>query len=470
MFMILPLSMFEGLNNTITAIFIKLKGIAVGSAAGSTTAALTAASFIIAFQLIKLSYDIMSDEQQGGFGGIRLWQLLRPVVILVAISNMSFCFRVVDKSITWMCSQINSSVGVATADKWTKIAQETVRKHANNGTVQIDDKWRELNEAAKDGGNWAAVSGGLVSKDIISTLEKQYGTSSYNGYTVINNTSAAAQQAVLLQKALYATNQYELWNQQGKLDGETKSDYDAYVSAKSEEDRNAALMKMINRCDGLYNAAVSATSQADVERKIDEKGTIRAVFSMTWKELMSLLAGTVYDFMCVCVIAYADLQMMVLAVFFPWALVLSLISKYKDAFWSFVSSYLTASMTKVVANIINWGTLNCVSVISAFSITKYLPHFLGGEDTVGGMQYVTIAQALIYITGFIALTKCGSLVQMVLPGASTEAQEMGAGGLAVASMAKDAVKSGVQATGKGAGKIGAVASGNILGKVSGGTP
>ena len=51
--------------------------------------AVALACVFISFKFIKMYYDLVSDEQSGGFGGVRMWDILRPLTILIFI----FCTR-----------------------------------------------------------------------------------------------------------------------------------------------------------------------------------------------------------------------------------------------------------------------------------------------------------------------------------------------------------------------------------------
>ena len=83
---ILPLVNLDG---SMYAACSYIRKMASSPGTGITSAAMTAACVIVLFTMIKLSHDLMSDEQQSGFGGVTLWQICRPIVILLAIFNFN---------------------------------------------------------------------------------------------------------------------------------------------------------------------------------------------------------------------------------------------------------------------------------------------------------------------------------------------------------------------------------------------
>jgi len=201
-------------------------------------------------------------------------------------------------------------------------------------------------------------------------------------------------------------------------------------------------------------------------RKTDEEianlSKIRDMIKLSWGEFLAWIAGKIYDIMVFCIILFADIQMLVLAIFFPWALVLSLFKNYKNAAWHYVTSYLTIGLTKVVAQSINWAISNTVTAMSDYTLGTMLKNLSDVNEQYGAIKGTTLASALVYLTGFIALTKCGSIVNMLIPGASS-ASDAAAGGLAVAGMVKSGAMQAGGAAVTGAGKVAStVASGGIM--------
>ena len=73
-----------------------------------STVALVLGCFFFGIRMIKMYYDIVSDEQHGGFGGIRVMDVLRPILILLLIAGYS---QVVVRPVDALANIASSVVG-----------------------------------------------------------------------------------------------------------------------------------------------------------------------------------------------------------------------------------------------------------------------------------------------------------------------------------------------------------------------
>jgi len=443
---------FSDVSATTARVLSGMKSAAIGSASASVTAALTAACFIVAFQLIRLSYNVMSDEQQGGFGGVRLWQVLRPIVIILLINNSVWAFRTVDLAVNWTVSQISGTVtGRSSATEMTTKQIALYHKLATtaDGVNLID----EYNNPSLDPNYWQTAM-----KDL-----------NVNPTNVREHYTEVRERAEQL-KTIDITNKLNA-NFEANKDILDKGAADLYKAFKDVYS-NPEFINDPNKVNQLRDELTRVFGEIEskkTQEDLRDFSKVKDVIKLTWNEIISLVALKAYEIMTFCIMLFADIQMLILAVFFPWALVLSLFSQFKTALWHYVTSYLTAGMTKVVAQCINWTVGGAASILSQTQIDTIIKSFMNADQATGALGHVNLTSALIYLTGFIALTKCGSIVQMLIPGASG-ASDTSAGGLAAASMAKSGVTKGAKITLSGAGKGANAAKEvtNALGKIAGG--
>ena len=95
------------------------------SHAGSISSiAMALACIFIAFKFIKMYYDFVSDEQHGGFGGVRTWDLLRPIVILIIIGNFGAFLGAFDSICNAVSSSLVSNMNARTSAVDAKLEDE----------------------------------------------------------------------------------------------------------------------------------------------------------------------------------------------------------------------------------------------------------------------------------------------------------------------------------------------------------
>ena len=75
-----------------------------------SSAALVLGCFFFGLRMIKMYYDIVSDEQHGGFGGIRVMDVLLPILVLLLIAGYSqVVIRPVDSLASISCNIIGGA-------------------------------------------------------------------------------------------------------------------------------------------------------------------------------------------------------------------------------------------------------------------------------------------------------------------------------------------------------------------------
>ena len=72
--------------------FAAARQAALARSGAVTSLAMALACFFVGIRFVRMYYDVVSDEQHGGFGGIRTWDILRPVLIILLISGFQTFF------------------------------------------------------------------------------------------------------------------------------------------------------------------------------------------------------------------------------------------------------------------------------------------------------------------------------------------------------------------------------------------
>jgi hypothetical protein len=126
------------------------------------------AGIFIAFKLIKLSYSIMSDEQSGGFGGASIWEILRPIVILILLVNCSHVVGFIDG----LCNMVTTSLSNDNGFKTMVDISQTPSKmpEAIDGLEGLKKNLADMKAKAKP------TTGKEVDAILDTVKQKAYGT------------------------------------------------------------------------------------------------------------------------------------------------------------------------------------------------------------------------------------------------------------------------------------------------------
>jgi len=472
-----------------TRIFQSIRETTSTGLEGSTQLALSAACTIVAIQLIKLSYDVMSDDQQGGFGGIRLSQILRPILIILAISWSPTLFGYFNYAVNYFASNISggySAAGSAAVVSQLIEAQDAAVLQGHNeqtkqgyyqvqGADAVGEKvTADALELSRKLNSGEALSSGENKPGIARRIINFFARGALAARTTETGFAEATNAAILGKSAADAQRQM---GENNIKEGLTEEQKEALgKDAKDEVDD----IKLNNDTKALV---ASAEATGTLKNKLEKFGE-DFIDSLKSGSLFLSLAYWLYDLAYFILNALVEIILAILTVMFPWTLVLSLLSHFKDATWKYVATYVNVSFWKVTASIINWTVTTSVPSMYLYTTTKLMPHLSnsGYATKLGALVGLGSAVAMLYIAGFIALTKVSSITNMYIPNASVDSSATDSA-MGIASTAAHSVVNTVKdvpgkvatvATG-GIGKVAGVAgkaakgAGNALGKVAGGT-
>lgn len=461
--------------NVTSEIFQAIRETTSKGIGASTDLALSAACTIVAIQLIKLSYDVMSDEQQGGFGGIRLWQVLRPIIIILAINLSSTLFGWFNYGVNYFASAISSSYN-ATTCKTVVDAQLRAMKSEVLGEYAGNEKVEQGYEMALG----ADQAGKKAYNDYISSINTAaVNTASGSGFGLSTSQNSAGMLLGAWFNKLVTKGKQKREATKLVKEGITEVEKSKIDDGVADIVGDSTLSP--GEIDGKTNAVINGASYVGEVKSSLEKDGEDFVKSIKDGSLFLKAAFWFYDLAFFVLNAMVEIFLSILTVMFPWTLVLSLFSHFKDATWKYIATYINISFWKVTAAIINWAVTTSIPAMAIYTAKKLLPNMANQSFStkIGAIAGNGLATGMVLVAGFICLTKVASITNMYIPNASVDSMAADSV-MGIASTAgHTAVSTVTQAPGKvatvGVGKVaaaGAAGAGksvtNAMGKVAGG--
>lgn len=322
---------------------------------------LAVVSLILVFKVVKLSYVIMSDEQHAGFGGVRLWDILRPLVLVMVLQCCSTVVSVFDSAVETVSMTIFRSV-----DEQAKAAKVSTGNLID--TFTIGDKTYSLtsNKDAK-----------LIAKAATDSTK---------------NALTEAIRNIYKSGSLYINYGYgqQMINDQV---------YQKLVALETELAATKEARKTIAEALGEY---------VDCMEEIDNPRS-SVLAAVSW----------VYDRIVVVVIIVADMILCCFVLFLPLVLALSIFDFWKGALQSWVGTYIEVSLWKVTAATVNWFVINARAVTFKMVMDGNLASATEAARTVTSAEYTNSGTAMlifvcIAMAGVIALFKVPSITNAIL--------------------------------------------------------
>lgn len=324
--------------------------------------AMLIASTIVAIKLIKMTYTIAADERAGGFGGVTLWEIARPIIILVAIINSPFILSTVDG----ICD------GTA-----TRIINSTNRKETN---ATITAMLAEIRKSEDELTNTANKKTEIKKHetDSLRHLRSDLSTGYFNQgtQTVVFKANDPAMQALV--DSLNNT----INNNEGYMRG---------------------LARVINSYQGV-NAKLAKNYEKAMEDPSIKVGP---------RTFFTSLAIWINDQIFLWMMGFCDIFLCCLAYMFPITLALSLVDKWKGAVWSFTASYITISFWKVINAIINLSISQSYSAAIASVKDLFKDALANSANSINDAELVSSANTAGLITTTIAIA--GIIATLSIP-------------------------------------------------------
>ena len=388
------------------------------SHAGSISSiAMALACIFIAFKFIKMYYDFVSDEQHGGFGGVRTWDLLRPIVILIIIGNFGAFLGAFDSVCNAISSSLVSNMNARTSAVDAKLEDELTRLAAERDLSKKEIQEKAEQEASRTTGIDSDEIKGY--RERVQSLEDQY-----RPVTPVDpknpfgaNRTIAADDRKLLENLKNAG-----------LDSE-------YLQKKEAvKEHDAHKNQVIKNYD----------MEKKVRKWIGEGGSF-----------LGKIVAWLFNIFFVIMMAYADIMLCILAVFGPLTLSLSLFDPFKQAFTSWVGRYIEVSLWKPVASGLAWITLRAKSAIG---VNLWRAYAYAGADLSASAKQGTIlgalgAECLIIFAGIMAIFQTPGIANAILSIGSGAGEFGKSASGATQGAATGAVTGAASAAGRGGQKL-----------------
>lgn len=319
--------------------------------------ALVLAGFFVGIKLIRLSYDTMSDEQGSGLGGVKLSQIIGPIIIIALIAGYKFVIGGLDFSVGVVVNKI--------AD--TDVLQERLEKSLQEIKIQMDNVDDTIMQKSRNLLSKYETSRENLKKASSNTYTSNYGTVSAN----IGDPDRQA-----------ATNL--------KSEFKTGGEFYEYRYDDNKKDNWSAYKKVLIQ----YGKSLSRSER-------ESKGNHGVIAD---------LIGLVFNVVYLVMIGLANIFLCLLTLLGPFVLAFSLFEPWKNSFITFIGKYIEVSLWMIVAKLILWITdaAGCACTTDVLSEYAFMLADLM-EDGASCMEgYYAFGRALtainvIRIAGLLAL-------------------------------------------------------------------
>lgn len=438
---VLPLVTISG-GGWCDTYFTQIRHTCVANSGIVVSLAMTLGCIFVAFKFIKMYYDFVSDEQHGGFGGVRAWDLFRPIVILIFIWSFGTWSNMLDS----ICGSISSSL-VSNMNATYNASTDKISKRINDLEADRKKKYTSDRQRARD----MALSHMNITQAELTDANK----------TLAEYAKNYKPKSDFWTKLSIALTAGESGAAAANLAQAVESDN---LNTLEDNLRKANLLEDYNRKKSLVEEFNSIVPE-EMKRIETEKKWER--YFGSGKSFWGNLAGYAFNIFFVIMMAFCDIMLCILLVFGPLSLALSLLDPWKSSFKSWLGKYIEVSMWKPIASAIAWVVMQGKASVASFQ--------LGSLDRAGSNLSIPVQeghlaaaisfQILIFVAGVIAVLKTPEIANSILSlGSAATGKSGDAAGGAMAAAAQPAInagKAGLNAGGTVAGSTlkGAVANG-----------
>ncbi len=369
--------------------FAAIRQKSIAHASVITSIATSLACIFIAFKFIKMYYDLVSDEQSGGFGGVRMWDILRPLTILIMTMTFGTWLPWLDSACSAISSSLTATLNKNSLESEQKL-EEQLMKYQDEINKDMATKWEEsIDEATKSTGTSATQATMTIRSMAKDILGDEYTENAK--YYMEDNT---------------LVKEYVI----GRSANTTKQTFslDDLANSKDSVKVSQYLSKMNNEQEKL-NEVTQMTNDIYASKTQLKK-------FLRWANKGGSLVGTIFKWLFniifVVMMAFADLMLCLLAIFGPLAAAISILDPWKQSFSSWMGHYIEVSLWKPIGAAICWVVSTVNSSVGELGITQALgmtPE--AGKATLLG---AVGAQCLIFFAGLMAMTNVPSLTNTIL--------------------------------------------------------
>lgn len=139
MLTILDISMLDN-------IFTQLRRHAISGSQNYVKIAFAIACILVLIYLCKLAYNIISDEQHGGFGGVELKDILRPIILLALLQGAPLVVGALDGITNWVVVSTANSIVIEDADRAFERQMDILNSEYDSAVDAEREEAKQLNK------------------------------------------------------------------------------------------------------------------------------------------------------------------------------------------------------------------------------------------------------------------------------------------------------------------------------------
>lgn len=364
--------------------------------------ALILASIFLIIYMVKLSYEIMSDEQGGGFGGVQVRQILRPVVMVIIVASFPTVIGVFDNAVTLVAEAMCSTTVTGNGEsKLMRIIEES-----SSSGVEGD-----LIDSIESSDIESESQAGKLTRRQKAQIKDQYLTQE-----LTRRWGDMTQKEIMDNKA--AGEYYSMYGTDGRADRpfsdtgrELRRAGSEETGAMTEQQRRQALVDFSRDYKNLYEDGTDFVAKYNkVARKLKNR-----------QNRISGIAKLLYDTLFPCMVVFSELYLFVLAIFGIFNFAVSVLDAWKDTYKSWIGKYIEVSLWKVVASLI----VSAASIAKSFAfneISSEANQMLANLDNglpvdIGALQSVSSVSwtcTMINLAAIVALFSTPAITNAVM--------------------------------------------------------
>lgn len=434
--------------------FAAIRSEAISASSSICSMAMAIGSILVAFQLIKMYYDMASDEQHGGFGGIRAWDILRPLTMLFVIMSMGTILPWLDA----ICNGVSSAL-VANMNGTISADEDKLTNSLENLEDEISKSKEQIARETRE--DLAEQNGGETSIDLNKKMND------YLESKGIPNT--------------YMTDKGHVRVLEGNEYTDYK-DWDSFLMSSQtiQDPESDSGQRVVTRADllgedGVKEATDMISLQKAQREKEDEtieikrEGRKLLKFIQKGGNILGNLATWLFNFFFVIIMAFADITLCLLAIFGPLAAALSVLESWRGTFKNWLGSYIEVSMWKPVGCAICWVVVKAKHGIATMGLKSAMYTGMDPATSKATIWATIGVEALILFAGMKALKQVPSITSSILSigSSSLGSSAGGSGGEAMGAAAGLAAGGAGKIAGGAAGGAGKIAGSTLGGAVQG---
>lgn len=353
-----------------------------------------AGCFLVIY-LVKIAHDLMSDEQNGGIGGVSFKELIRPFIIFFLIQVSPTAMLAFDDGIMTINSAIMNEIQ---EDKAAALLAQTI--------LSADEEIIKLKQFQEELKNGKALDY-YAKNNNLTKEEKDYLSKTKTGVAGwLQDISKESDEAMELRR------DYRNWLKT------TKSAVSKWLS-RLQREKNQPEIGALGQAAGIgaFTGALGTWFMTKgTAAGIAAAGILTALMlaPSTWIALAPLVFSFCYNMMVI----FSNISLAVLGFMFPFTAALSILPQFKNGLLTVISAYVQISFWGVVITLIRFIASTSVANILSNNIAKAqstVDIIIKGENATSSNSGSLWNVVLIYIAAICCIFFVPKLCSIIIP-------------------------------------------------------